>query len=67
MLIMRFQLGWSAMTSYCEFASASHGSICGCVAITWKDSMNASWATFQLHGSTLAMCSDLYRSWRGQM
>ena len=33
--------------------------------MTWKDSMNASWATFQFTFSTLEMCTRVYRSSSG--
>ncbi len=33
--------------------------------MTWKDSMNASWATFQLTLSTFEMCTRVYRSSNG--
>ena len=35
------------------------GISCGCVVITWKDSMKASCAAFQLHGTIFATCAAM--------
>jgi hypothetical protein len=43
--------------SYWEFASPKPASSCGCVVITWKDSMKASCATFQFTRSTFDTCT----------
>ena len=53
-------------TSYCELASPMLGRIWGWVATTCIASMNASWATFQLHRSTLATWTWTKRSSSGQ-
>ena len=52
--------------SYWLLASANPGSSWGWVVMTWKDSMNASWATFQFTLSTLEMCARVYLSSSGQ-
>ncbi len=46
-------------TSYWEMASPMLGRSWGWVATTWKASMKASWATFQLQSMTLATWASL--------